>query len=225
MNFRLVWTKHFRYALWTMGIAVQVGCHSAQLPNAPELSPPDEQTTDVAIAKSAPLRIALKPFALSKPTGKQTASSIVEKTIDSSGGKMTIAHEKTLTDFVVPNKALDQPVVISMQILGSGPSAVVELGPDGLHFDRPSILAITFPNKDVDPDDLGGYLVHEDGSVTPVPYKILVKRNRITIIMLVSHFSQYGSDEGEENNAATIDYSYCHENYCVDDWQPYQPGY
>ena len=88
-----------------------------------------------------------------------------------------------------------------MQVHGSGPSSVVEFGPDGLHFNRPCVLSITFSSKGVDPATLGGYLINEDGTLTPLEYRITEKKRTITIEIQIEHFSTYTGDDGENGNS------------------------
>jgi len=88
-----------------------------------------------------------------------------------------------------------------MQVFGSGPSAVVEFGPSGLHFNKACILSITFSSEGVDPSTLGGYLINEDGTTTEVPYRVIKRKRTITIKIQIEHFSTYTGDDGENANS------------------------
>ncbi|MBT5831372.1 MAG: hypothetical protein HOH77_14385 [Candidatus Latescibacteria bacterium] len=181
-------------ALIAISFLSLIACHSGQFPNAPDLS------ADPPEAHSSPstLRIALTPFTLRKSAGEQTSSKVKTKRIGIKGGQISIVHEKTKARFIVPRDALDEKTKISMQLHGSGTSTVVEFGPDGLHFDKPALLALTFSAEGVDPEILGGYLLGEDGSGTPIRHRVIVKNNRITVLMHIAHFSEYFIDDNEE---------------------------
>jgi hypothetical protein len=186
-----------RNGLLVIGLLGLIGCHSGQMPNAPDLSPDNSEI--LSHSNTPSLRIALMPFALRKSAGEQTSSKIKTKRIGASGDQITITHEKTQAKFRVPKDALDERVEISMQIKGSGASAIVKFGPDGLHFNKPARLALTFSSEGIDPENLGGYLIEEDGTHTPVPYRINVQNNRITLLIQIAHFSTYSGDGGEES--------------------------
>ena len=92
--------------------------------------------------------------------------------------------------------------MITIQVHGSGPSSSVEFGPSGLHFNRPCVLSTTFPSEGVDPSQLGGYLLSDDGPITAVPHKIIVRKRTITVQLKIAHFSTYGyGDNGESGNS------------------------
>lgn len=171
-----------------------IACHSGQLPNGPDLSSDTPETISIP----STLRIALMPFALRKSAGDPTSSKIKTKRIGQKGGLISITHEKTKATFLVPNRALDEKTEISMQLHGSGISTIVEFGPDGLHFNKSALLALTFSAEGVDPETLGGYLLGEDGSGIPIRHRVIVKNNRITVLMRIAHFSEYFIDDNEE---------------------------
>ena len=185
------------HCLWALGIAGLIGCSSGLMPSGPTMDAPDAPLSAIPQAPTASMRLAISPLALSKPAGQRSSSPVVRKKIDATGGKLAIAHKTTLAEFSVPAGALKESTVISMQIEGQGPAAIVEFGPSGLDFLNPATLTISFPAKGVDVESLGGYLLEEDGSATPVPYKIIVRGNRIWVIIQIDHFSQYGTDDGE----------------------------
>lgn len=187
-----------------------MGCQAGQMPNAPELPPGN--TATVSQVQSPSLRIALIPFALRKSAGEQTSSKVKTKIIGQRGGRLTLTHEKTHTQFVVLPRALDANTNISMQIHGSGPSSIIEFGPDGTQFNLPCLLSITFPADGIDPASLGGYLLQEEGPGTPIQHRIFVKNNRITVVMLIRHFSEYYVDDNEPPEE-DLDLIY-------DDWEP-----
>jgi hypothetical protein len=195
--------KSIRNGLLAIGFLGLLGCHSGQMPNAPDLSAETSATSSQSVAPS--FRIALTPFALHKTVGEQTSSPTKTKRIGILGGLINIVHEKTKATFMVPPMALNQRTDISMQIHGSGASAIVEFGPDGLVFNKPALLALTFSAEDVDPESLGGYLVEEDGTYTPVGHRIIVKNNTITILIKIAHFSEYTGDGGDESVYDDID--------------------
>jgi len=197
-------TKRWR-CLWALGVAGLIGCSSGLMPSGPAMEAPDAPLSATPKAPTASMRLAISPLALSKPAGQRYSSPVVRKKIDASGGRLAIAHKTTLAEFSVPAGALEESTVISMQIEGQGPAAVVEFGPSGLHFLHAATLSISFPSDGVDAESLGGYLLEEDGSATPVPYKIIVRGNRIWVIIQIDHFSQYGSDDGEIVGEILID--------------------
>lgn len=181
-----------------------VGCSSDHVLIGPD---PQLETDLVSEQPASAIRIAFVPPALGKPTGAQTSSRIRKKRIGRTGGQLTINHEKTRAKFQVPRHALDKPTLITMQVHGSGPSAMVEFGPSGLHFNRPSSLSITFSSEGIDPETLGGYLLNDDGTTTQVPYKITVRKHTLTIRIQIEHFSTYTGDDGESYNSDDDDLS------------------
>ena len=195
--------KSIRNGLLAIGLLGLIGCHSGQMPNAPDLSSDGVEASPQSVTPS--FRIALTPFALHKTTGDQTASPIKTKRIGILGGLINIVHEKTKATFMVPPLALNQRTDISMQVHGSGASSVVEFGPDGLEFNKPALLALTFSAEDVDPESLGGYLVEADGTYTPVGHRIIVKANTITLLIKIAHFSEYTGNDGDESAYDDLD--------------------
>ena len=195
--------KSIRNGLLVVGCLGLIGCHAGQMPNAPDLSHAPTETP--AYATTPSFRIALTPFALHKTTGEQTSSPIKTQRIGILGGLINIVHEKTKATFMVPPMALDKKTDISMQVHGSGATAIVEFGPDGLEFNKPALLALTFSSEDVDPESLGGFLVEKDGSYTPVGHRIIVKNNTITLLIKIAHFSEYTGNDGDESAYDDID--------------------
>lgn len=173
-----------------------VGCQSDMMPTAPTVDTPTESAQ-----MSQTLRFSLLPSHLQKRVDA-SSSKIKTKDMGVWGGQISIVHQKTRATFIVPPKALDQRTEISMQVHGSGPSAVVEFGPEGLYFNTPALLALTFSSEGIDPDTLGGYLLEDDGTYTPVKHRVIVKNNRITILMTIPHFSEY---TGNDDYGAEVD--------------------
>lgn len=174
-----------------------IGCSSGPLPTAPDSADVPLLSGIATEQPASAIRIAFTPPALGKSARPQTSSPIHTKRIGPQGGQITIAHEKTRTQFTVPSRALDKKTAISMQVKGSGPSSVVEFGPGGLHFNRPCTLSITFSSKGIDPNTLGGYLINKNGTITKVPHRIIQNKHTITIEIQVAHFSTYTGDGGE----------------------------
>jgi hypothetical protein len=184
-------------------LGLMVGCSTTDLPTGPSA---DEPTLAVAEGLQAPgesvripggAGIALSPLRL----GKWSASAkplVKERTIGSWGGAISILSDRTLVVFTVPPRALDKRTKIGMAVLGSGPSVQIRFGPEGLEFNRSCTLAIVMPRGDIDPEDLGGYLIGPNGSATPVPYTIRVTHRWITILISIDHFSIYSPSDGED---------------------------
>ncbi len=189
-------------------IACLAGCSPGGFPTAP--GPANEevevagsnapQTAPSAIQIPAGAGIAISRLPLTKPARIQTPL-VREKRIGPRGGSLTILNGRTLVHFRVPRKALNGTELIRMEVIGEGPSVLVQFGPSGLHFQKDCTLSITFPTGDIDPKSLGGYLIEKNGKATPVPYTVQVRGNWITVKLSISHFSIYSPDDGEEDGA------------------------
>lgn len=178
-------------------LALVISCGTANLPTAPA-SPIEQQTPSTGETVPSTFRLSMMALPRTKTVGDQNSSEIETKTIGFWGGTIEIIHRQTKATFVVPPTALEQKTEISMQIHGEGPSAIIEFGPDGLAFRRPALLAISFPSEGVDPETLGGYLIEEGGTHQPVPHRILVGPQRITVVMAIAHFSEYSGNDGDD---------------------------
>lgn len=174
-------------------------------------SPSSEIEEAIAASDALALEVDAPPVALPSVAGvvispnppvagtKRGLPLVQEKKIGKKGGSLTVLgiDGKTLVHFRVPKNALDATEKIRMEVVGSGASTESHFDPSGLHFNEPCKLILSIPKGDISPDDLGGYLLNEDGTVTEVPHVVRVIGKRIYVIISVSHFSIYAPGDGE----------------------------
>ena len=182
------------------------GCSPGDLPMAPDLTGEGlevagsgtMQTAPAGVRISTGAGIAILPRPLAKPAGSQKPL-VREKLIRArKGGEITLTAKdpKTGVQFEVPAGALKEDTRIRMEVIGAGPSVSVHFGPSPLTFLKPCALTISMPKDGVNPDDLGGYLITEDGP-EPVPYTVKVIGNRIIVTISVAHFSTFSPDDDD----------------------------
>jgi hypothetical protein len=91
-----------RKGLISMTLIGLIGCHSGQLPNAPDLSADTPNIQMVPRGHTPSLRLAFQPLALRKHAGSASSSKIITRWIGEKGGRISITHAKTRANFKVP---------------------------------------------------------------------------------------------------------------------------
>ncbi len=179
-------------------VAYLAGCSTGNPPTAtsPSDGAPEVLAPGIRLPAGAAIAISARP--LTKPAG---TPQVKEKGIGPRGGRLTVINGRSLVHFKVPRGALVQDKLIRMEVTGSGPSTQVRLGPAGLQFPKSCTLVITFSRGDTDPEDLGGYLIGEDGTATPVSSTVQVLGDWVIVKFAIDHFSIYAPDDGEEDGA------------------------
>ena len=188
-------------------------CSSSPLPTSPGLvqgpdaaaahilNLPDEVwrgSTPAAISVGAGSAIGIRPTegaAAARPGLPQ----VTERTIGPSGGSLIgiSADLSTVAHFSIPRRALQSPETIRMEIIGSGPAVQIRFGPSGLQFLRDCTLTIAIPAEGVEQEELGGYLLTEEGS-TEVPATVIRFGAYYFIRLTISHFSLYSPTDGDD---------------------------
>lgn len=187
---------------------VLAGCSSSQFPAAPNPAvrgtQPPLSGAVLALPGVQPITpgvsFALSPSPRSKPTASRRPLVDEGLVRARKGGQLTVESGHTLARFTVPANALEQDTRIRMEVIGEGASTLVRFGPSGLQFLKPATLALSFPAEGMDIDGLGGYLIDENGAATPVPFRVEVRGNRITVSLSISHFSLYSPSDGDDGH-------------------------
>ena len=198
----------FRFVLPCL-IAVAAGCSQGLLPTGPGSPAGADQTatSGVAIQSAAGINvpagsgIAISRMPLTKPAGSQKPV-VVEQRIGPRGGLIAAwaRDRKTQVWFRVPRGALEKKTTIRMEVIGGGPSVLVKFGPSGLTFLKPCTLSIVLDREDVDPEELGGYLIEKNGKATEVPYSVVVRGRWVIVEISIQHFSIYSPGDGDCGN-------------------------
>ena len=196
--------------LWGLGVSVIVvwamGCSPYGLPTAPGSPAEPGMAASPAVSAKAwrqnqyltSFSVSISSRTLSKPALSQGSLCRIKR-IGPQGGRIILVctDGKTRITFEIPDGALKTATDIRVEVNGTGPSVIVKFSPSGLEFLKPCTLSVALDGDDLDPDELGAYLIGKNGKVADLPYTIERHGKWIIIKISILHFSLYSLGDGE----------------------------
>ena len=179
------WMRRFVLTFCSLALIVLVG--GCGMDQSPVASGAEEEGT------------ALEP-AGKKIKVKKGDKKKISMRIGRQGGKLVIKEDEEGNDddlkveFIVPKKALNEKVKITMKVHGETlDDLVIEFAPGGLVFEKPAKLKIYLGEERVSVPLEMVEIVHHyaDGSSEVVPVRIKEKKNKDVIIIRIPGFSRY----------------------------------
>lgn len=159
-----------------VSLALACGDHSPTTPAAPRVAAPEASLVGSLLAPTGLLQCSDLPYAQSTETIGPLGGSI-------SAGPHTL---------VIPRGALSKPTAITMTVVtGQGVNAV-KFAPEGLQFETPATLSLSYSNCDLLGTLLPKRIAYTDDSLNILSYLLSLDNlfgKRVT--GKVNHFSDY----------------------------------